>query len=82
MFFLGVLGAGVITYAIGFVVGRMMVVAVVVAVGIAVVLIDASTRHTENPALVAAVQLVCVGVIACCSALGVIAKRRRRYHTR
>jgi hypothetical protein len=82
MFFLGLLVLCAAGFLVGFLVRRMMVVSAVAALGVAVVVIGGVTTHTENPALVAVVQLVCTTVIAGCSALGVIARRETHRPTR
>ena len=82
MLFIGLLvlcGAGSL---VGFLVRQMTVVFAVAALGLVVVIIANLTTHTENPELVAVVQLVCATVIAGCSALGVVARRATERRTR
>jgi hypothetical protein len=82
MFFVGLLVLCSAAFAVGFAVQRTWLVPVLSVLGAAVVIIDAVSRHHENPALVAVVQVSCAAVIVGCSALGVLARGATRKHTR
>ena len=82
MFFLGLLVLCAVAFFVGVGVPRMTVVFVVASLGVAVVVVGTVTADTENPLLVAVVDLVCVGVIAGCSAAGVVVRRATDRHAR
>lgn len=82
MFFVGLVALCIVAFLAGFGAQRMWVVPLVTTLGLAVVVTDAVSGDAESPALVAVVQLVCVAVIAGCSALGVIARTAAGRRTR
>lgn len=79
MFFVVLLALCAAAFLLGFLSRKMILVALLAAIGMALVAYNQATAHMENPALVAVVQLLCVGLIAASCAFGV---RSRKLHTR
>jgi hypothetical protein len=82
MLFLGLLVLCIIAFVAGFGAQWMWLVLLVAALGLAAVITGAVSGDAENPVFVAVVQLVCVGVIVGCSALGLVARSAARHRTR